>query len=233
MWRKEQSGFCFLGEIMVLFCFAGELGSGKTLSLTFLTWKNWFYRRKPVFSNYHLFKIPYVWVDSVEKMDLMREGFFASDEFWIWVDALESKQKKNRVVTNILLKSRKRGLTYCYTSQTLEQLNRRVRKVQDFTAYPILNANETICKVVIFRTGYPNNGTYMKTFYFKTDLVKTFYDHTEEVQMIREIDENPETGVVFQEDKNSKPIIFKTWEEADKFGEDYWKQRWRLLKGEI
>jgi len=218
---------------MVLFCFTGELGSGKTLSLTFLAWKNWFYRRKPIFANYHLYKIPYIWIDSIEKMDLMKEGFFASDEFWLWVDALESKEKKNRVVTNILLKSRKRGLTYCYTAQTLEQLNRRVRKVQDFTTYPILNANETICKCIVFRTGNPSAGTYMKTFYYKTDLFKTFYDHREEVQPIKEIDENPNGGVIFQEEQNKEPKIFQTWEEADRFAENFWKEKWRILKGSI
>jgi hypothetical protein len=166
-------------------------------------------------------------------MEMMKEGFFASDEFWLWVDALNSKDKKNRVVTNILLKSRKRGLTYCYTSQTLEQLNRRVRKVQDFTAYPILNANETICKVVVFRTGYPNTGTYMKTFYYKTDLFKTFYDHREEVQLIKEVDDNPNNGVIWQEAQDKEPIIFQTWEEADKFAEKYWQERWKILKGSI
>jgi hypothetical protein len=218
---------------MVLFCFAGELGSGKTLSLTFLTWKNWFYRKKPVYANYHLYKIPYTMVDSVEKLDLMKEGFFAADEFWLWVDALNTKEKKNRVVTNILLKSRKRGLTYCYTAQTLEQLNRRVRKVQDFTAYPILNTSESVCKCVVFRTGFPNSGTYMKTFYFKSDLFMSLYDHTEEVEPIKEIDENPNGGVTWQEDKTKAPIIFATWEEADKFAEEYWQEKYKSLKGVI
>lgn len=156
-----------------------------------------------------------------------------ADEFWIWVDALESKQKKNRIATNILLKSRKRGLVYFYTSQTLEQLNRRVRKVQDFTAYPILNPNETLCKCIVFRTGYPTTGTYLKTFYFKADLIKTFYDHTEEVQPIKEVDENPSMNAIWQEDKNKEPIFFKTWEEADRFAESYWKEKWRILKGGI
>jgi hypothetical protein len=146
---------------------------------------------------------------------------------------LNSRAKFNRIVTNILLKSRKRGLTYCYTSQTLEQLNRRVRKVQDFTSYPIMNANESVCKCVIFRTGYPSSGTYMKTFYYKTELFKTFYDHREEIQPIKEIDDSPNHVVVFQEEQNKEPVIFETWEEADKYAEKYWQERWRDLKNSI
>jgi hypothetical protein len=209
---------------MVLFCFVGDLGSGKTLSLTFLTWKNWFYRKKKIYSNYHLFKIPYVWVDSVSTMETMSHGWFSADEFWLWVDALDSKEKKNRVVTNILLKSRKRDLTYAYTSQTINQLNLRVRKVQDFTCMPILNADESVCKCVVFKGC--SNMTYMKTFYFKTGLFKTMYDHTEEVAPLKDLGE---ALVVFQESKESDPVFFEKWEDADRFAENYWKKN-RLWK---
>jgi hypothetical protein len=60
-----------------------HLGTGKTMSLVFLTWKNWFYRKHKVYSNFHLFKIPYIMVDSVDKMEAMKEGFFAADELRI------------------------------------------------------------------------------------------------------------------------------------------------------
>jgi hypothetical protein len=221
---------------------AGELGSGKTLTLTFLIWKNWFYRKKKVYSNYHLFKIPYIYINSTTALDKMGDGFFGADEFWLWVDALETKVKKNRVTTNILLKSRKRGLTYCYSSQTLEQLNRRVRKVQDFTSYPILNPAESICKVVVFRTGFPNAGTYMKTFYFKTNLIFTLYDTNEEIQPLQDgegmaIDER----IIFQPEHEKDhdylcgcekcgTKLFEKWEDADKYAEEYWRQRIKLLK---
>lgn len=65
---------------MVLFGIVGELGSGKTLTLTFLGWKNWFFRHKKLYSNYHLYKMPYIYIDTVEKLEDMRDGFFLADE---------------------------------------------------------------------------------------------------------------------------------------------------------
>lgn len=208
---------------MVLFDISGALGAGKTLTLTFLGFKNWWFRRKPLFANYHLFKLPYIYIDSIGRMDQMREGFFCGDEFWLWMEALE-KARKNKIVQNILLKSRKRDLTYAYTAQTLEQLKPRVRKVTDFTALPILNVQETVCKVAVWRTGYPTNGTYMKTFYFKTEVPMMLYNHREEVQ---EIIDEPDGSMtpLWQENSESETIEFKTWEDADKFAEQFWNLR--------
>jgi hypothetical protein len=215
---------------MVLFCLVGELGAGKTLGLTFLAWKNWFYRRKPLFSNYHLFQMPYYFIDTQAKMDMMREGFFAADELWLWIGT--EKTVVTKLSTNILLKSRKRNLTYAFTSQILDQLNKRVRKILDFTAYPQLNAREDIMKCAIFRTGNPVPATYMKTIYFKTALFFTLYDTNEEVQPLQEQSDIP-FKPFFQESKDSELLEFETWEEADKFAEQFWNKKYRSLKNLI
>jgi hypothetical protein len=55
------------------------------LSLTFLGWKNWLLRRQKLYSNYHLYQLPYIYVDTIEKLDGMREGFFVADELGIEV----------------------------------------------------------------------------------------------------------------------------------------------------
>jgi intein/homing endonuclease len=119
----------------------------------------------------------------------------------------------------------------CFTAQLLDLLDKRVRKVMDFTAYPLLNPLETICKVSIFRSGFPNQANYLKTFYFKTGLVFTLYDHREEIQLIKENDED--AIIVFQESPESKPKFFDTWEQADKFGEEFWQKIYKTTKGLI
>jgi hypothetical protein len=215
---------------MVLFGIVGELGAGKTLSLTFLTWKNWLFRKQRIFSNYHLFQIPYTYIDSVEKMDAMREGFFCADEFWLWIDSRCARKSVNKVVADILLKSRKRDLTYCFTSQLLELLDKRVRKVMDFTAYPLLNPKESICKVSIFRSGFPNRANYLKTFYFKSGLVFNLYNHREEIELIKTDEENGAV-TVFQESPDKQPVFFDTWAEADAFGEKFWNEKYKNVKG--
>jgi hypothetical protein len=225
---------------MVLFGIVGELGAGKTLSLTFLAWKNWFYRRKTIYSNYHLYKIPYIYIDTVEKLDAMREGFAVLDEFWLWIDSRTTRSNKNKIVADILLKSRKRGLTWCFTAQLLDLLDKRVRKVMDFTAYPILNTAETICKVSIFRTGYPKAANYLKTFYFKTQIVFDLYNHREEIEQLEMETEDedmpemkPEMKIVFQESMEAEPMYFNSWAEADKHAEEYWKIMIGKVQGKI
>lgn len=218
---------------MVLFGIVGELGAGKTLSLTFLAWKNWFYRRKKLYSNYHLYKLPYIYVDTIEKLDMMREGFFVSDEFWLWIDSRTTRSRMNKVVADILLKSRKRGLTYCFTAQLLDLLDKRVRKVMDFSAYPILNPNETVCKTSVFRTGYPKNANYLRTFYFKTGIIFTLYDHREEIETLGSDDDRSALKIVFQESADKPMMYFDTWEEADKYAEEYWKKNVKALSEQV
>lgn len=203
-----------------------NFGSGKTLGLTYLAWKNWFSKKKAIYSNYHLYQIPYILIDTLEKLDKMKDGFFVADEFWLWVDSRCSKDKRNKVITDILLKSRKRGLTYCFTAQMLEQLDKRLRKVMDFSAYPIMNPNETICKIMIFRSGYPNPACYMKTMYFRTGLVFSLYNTNEEVAQISDKEDFSDPLIVFQESKDALPLFFEKWEDADRHAEEYWKKKY-------
>jgi len=216
---------------MVLFAVTGSLGAGKTLSMTFLLWHNWFSKRRKVYSNLHLFKIPYYLIDSIDKLELMEKGIVGMDELWFWVDAYTSRSKVNRLASNVLLKSRKKELTMLFTTQTLGQLTTRVRNVIDFTAYPMLNPNETLCKLLIFRGTKGNAGSFMREILFRTELVFKMYDTREIVDMKEESDK--EIKIVFQPNYNKEhgylctceecgTKFFKTWEEADKYAEQYW-----------
>lgn len=158
----------------------------------------------------------------------MRNGIVACDEFWTICDARMSRTKRNILVANILSRSRKRSLTYLMTCQVADSVESRVRRVMDFTATPILNVDESICKVMIFRSGYAKTQNFMKLLYFKTKLFKSLYDTNEEIEM--EENDKPLNPSIFQpstinEDGKTvlgKPIIFKTWEKADKYAEQYW-----------
>jgi len=195
---------------MVLFLITGELGSGKTLTLTYLAFKNWLLRKQVIFSNYHLYGFPYIEIDSVRKLDIAYNGFVAGDEFWQNLDARTSTKTKNRVTASILLRSRKRGLNYTFTAQLLDLLDKRVRKILDYTAYPMLNNPETICKVVVFRGGYPKVSSYLKTFYFRTAYIFEFFDTNEEVIEMEDDYESKEpldVKIVYYPDKYSEPQV--------------------------
>lgn len=224
---------------MVLFTVVGELGSGKTLGLTSLCWQHWFFRREKIFSNYHLFGIPYFYVESVEQLDMAKDGFLALDEFWRLVDSYYSRSKKAKITADILARSRKRGLTYCMTAQVMSSISPRIRQVMDFTAYPIMNKDETIVKILIFRGSKGKKEHYLKSVYFRTTFQFDRYETNEEVDMTEESAEP--LRPVFQESYNKehgylcncekcKTQYFETWEQADKYGENFWKKHQAELK---
>jgi len=211
---------------MVLFAVVGELGAGKTLTLTYLLFKKWFVNKQKIYTNYHLYKIPYMFVGSVHTFDNIREGCFGGDELWLNLDSRSHKWAKV-MIANILSRSRKRNLTIYYTTQLLTSIDPRVRKITDFVAYPILNVQETVCKVVIFRGGKLTPANYMRTIYFETKQVFPLFDTNEEIIPWSEDEMEstyPEDGKwIFQESPDSEMLVFKSWEQADEYAKRYWK----------
>jgi hypothetical protein len=176
---------------LVLFAIIGELGSGKTLLLAYLAWNNYYKKQRAIFSNFNLYGFPFTKITSIPSLDKMHEGFFAADELWLWIDARCTKQQKARVVSNILLKSRKRGITIAYTSQTIEQIEPRIRKITDFTAYPMMNVDNSVCKALVFKGVRPSPATYLKSpIYFMIEPTYALYDTYEEIEQIEEADDN-------------------------------------------
>jgi len=170
---------------MVLFCIVGELGAGKTLALSYLAWNNWFKKGRRVFSNYEFFGFPYTKVKSLPDLDNMKSGFFAGDELWTWLDSWEGKDEKKRMISSILLKSRKRDITIAYTTQTLQQIVKRIRDVTDFIAYPIMSPDETYCRLEIFRGPKVSPATRINPArYFNVQPVIAMYNTYEEIQPI-------------------------------------------------
>ncbi|MEM1544341.1 MAG: zonular occludens toxin domain-containing protein [Candidatus Methanomethylicia archaeon] len=169
----------------------GELGTGKTLSLTFLAWHYYlkWQKSRPIYANYHLNLyyldkdrkinyIPYKYISSPEELDQIRNGFFAGDELWIWLDSRATATKKNRFTSMILLKSRKRDMDVVYTTQSFGQVDKRVRTVTDFIAFPILSRNNNYCQLFIFTN---HTFRFMKKLKFYAPAFFNMYNTAEEI----------------------------------------------------
>jgi len=237
------------------------MGSGKTLTQTYLGWKNWWFRHTKLYSNYHLYTVPYYYLETVKQLDYCREGVVLIDEIWKMIDSRLSRKASNKIVGDILGRSRKRSLVYIMTSQVIDAIDKRVRKTCDFSSYPVSNRIETTVKVLIFRTGYPKAGNYMKTIYYNTSIPFSIFDSHEEIDMIddtKEEDMPPEPRVVWQEAKYKcnkcgelgtlgwecqncesrdlkpiEPIYFNSWEEADAYAQKFWETRIEKEKIEV
>jgi len=164
---------------MAILVITGPLGQGKTLSLTYLAWRNWYYKRRRIFANYTLYGIPYFKITRVSELDRIKNGYGCFDEIWVWLEAAAGERLKKKIVSDILRKSRKRNLTIASTSQTLDQVPPRIRKIIDFIGYPILNRAETICKLLIFAG--PKGRTLLRVHYFYTKPIFRMYRTEEEV----------------------------------------------------
>ena len=177
-----------------------------------------------------LYMIPHYRITHVKHLDIMEEGDVGLDEIWTLADSRMSLMKKNRFVAGICARSRKKHLNIFATAQMVDQLDKRIRKIVDFTSYPILSSDESLVKVNVFRSGFPKDSTYIKTFWYKTSIIFQCYD-TDHIIEIEEDDNMYEPmKIIWQESKESQPVYFDTWEEADKFAEDFWSRRASWLK---
>lgn len=164
---------------MVLMAICGELGAGKTLSLTYLAFRNYCKGRK-IFSNYTL-AFEHERIEKIEDIENIRNGFFAGDELWLWLDARSSLKEKNRVISSILLKSRKRDVHIAYTTQSFKQIDKRIRNITDFIAIPMLSPDEKWCKLIVMTNP---NMSLVKMYKFRTEPYFSLYDTTEEIKAL-------------------------------------------------
>jgi hypothetical protein len=144
---------------MVLIAVVGEMGSGKTLSTTYLAYKKYKKEKLNIFANYHI-KFPpnpegeitptITFLNGIDDVRKMRDGYACLDELWASADCRQSNTKKNKFITEVLLKLRKRGVNVAYTCQSFHQIDKRIRDVTDFIAKPHLNRDESICRLEIF-----------------------------------------------------------------------------------
>lgn len=111
-------------------------------------------------------------------------------------------------------------------------------EVDEDNSYVTKSVTAHNCKVNVFRTGYPKDSNFIKTFWYRTAKIFNAYDTDYIVEMGEEEEKDAEGNLVpvvqppiyFQESKESERFEFKTWEEADKMGEAFWTKRQSWLK---
>lgn len=145
----------------------------------------WFKKNRQIFTNYHFYGFPFTYVNSIPDLESMKSGFFTGDELWSWLDSWEGKSEKQRLISAILLKSRKRDITICYSTQSLQQINKRVRDITDFIAYPVISVDGTYCRMEIFRGPKPSISTRINPArYFNVEPVLAMFNTYEEIQAV-------------------------------------------------
>jgi hypothetical protein len=93
-------------------------------------------------------------------------------------------------VTKVLLKSRKRDLDILYTTQSLGQVDVRIRRISDFIAIPSFNeqTGKTIVRLYTHPSGY-----LLKVLKFDGRKIFPLYDTSEEISLPDEPKKKPKT----------------------------------------
>jgi len=160
---------------------SGNVGSGKTLLLTYLGIKEYL-QKNNIFANYTLYGMNYSHLTSPSEFDELKEGIFLGDELWLWADSRQSMSKKNRFITKILAKSRHKKIDIIYTTQDFRQMDARIRRITDIWYFPRLIHNNKICKY-----DYNNlrTGDYGSR-HFPTKIIFGLYDTYEDLSYLEE-----------------------------------------------
>ena len=188
------------GWCLILMGIVGDLGSGnlvtwKTLTLTYYALRTFhkFRGLRKIYANYHLYRIPYEFTpDLTDALDSLEKGLLCADELWLYADSRQSASKRNRFVTSVLAKSRKRDLDIFYTCQYWKSIDLRLRTFTDLCAFPELNDRSQICRVNLGKPDHTGNVNLMYVKKFYAPPVYTCFDTTEEIHIPMDLKEKKE-----------------------------------------
>jgi hypothetical protein len=119
---------------MTTIAFEGGLGSGKTLGMTFFLFMEKLVMLKKVYANYWL-DIQYTPLDMSEvlaEMADLKNVAIGIDEFHIFCDSRIAASKRNRLISYFALQTRKRNVALYFTTQFLDQVDKRLRRLVDY-----------------------------------------------------------------------------------------------------
>lgn len=108
----------------------GMPGHGKTLSMTILGVNLSKLMNVPLFATYTLNDVQYTKVRTIEELLAMQTGVVLLDEFWLNMDSRSFSQ--NVQLSQWVMQARKKSLLCFYTSQTMRQVDLRVRNITDW-----------------------------------------------------------------------------------------------------
>lgn len=165
----------------MIFGIIGNLGAGKTLSLTALGLKmSDMFEQGVIVSNY---SVDYadMYVENpveLEELSKQEQGLQMLDEVWAWADSRNSGN--NELFNEMVINSRKRGWVVGYTTQDLHMIDKRLRDNTDYIILPSHSSKPTgdEAKIDIFTW---KGLQHVRTITYNPEALYGIYDTTEEV----------------------------------------------------
>lgn len=116
----------------MLTAFVGNLGQGKTYSMTVLASYLHAKYDLPIYANYKLHDA--IMLRSFDDVLNAKHGIVCLDEAHIFLDSRGFKDPNSQKATHWLLQTRKKDLIVLYTTQNFGQVDIRMRRITDYLA---------------------------------------------------------------------------------------------------
>jgi hypothetical protein len=156
----------------------GNLGAGKTLTLTFLGYQLWKFYGAEIYSNYNL-AFPHKRIANIKELEKAGGGVFLADELWLWLDSRKYVSSPSEQINEILIKSRKRGFDIIYTEQFFKQIDLRLRRVTDMFIMPELSEKTGVCRVHYYNVFFERT---RPPLLYDAKKIFPLYDTNEEIE---------------------------------------------------
>ncbi len=173
--------------------FGPYLGCGKTAFLVWLAKKHKAAGKK-IFAN---FKVDDNICDMVAPAEilLMRKHTDCTiliDELWLLIDSRQSTSGENKFLNDVILSSRKRGVTIAGTAQMPHMVDKRFRDISDYKVLcerkgRNLDVRSMIKAHVTTLDFHSKKMLSLKTYRFKVQEVAGLYDTTESIEQDRRL----------------------------------------------
>ncbi len=120
---------------MTITIIIGELGRGKTLTMTYFLLRDKVLLNRKIYANYNLLFADRIIYYPKELFEL-QEGSLGLDEGWIWINARATHSTQNKIINHLLLSSRKINLDVYITAQSFKQIDVWIRRICDIVVLP-------------------------------------------------------------------------------------------------
>ncbi len=173
---------------------SGNLGSGKTATMVWLAQKRKLKGQK-IMSNITTTFTDDTDITAPAEILLMhrhKNCCILIDELWTLIDSRSSTTGENKFLNDIVLSSRKRGVTIMGTSQMPGMVDKRYRDIADYTVIcerrgPDNSLNSTIKAHITKPDFRAKQSIIVKTYSFKVRDVADLYDTNEIIEQDRRL----------------------------------------------
>lgn len=183
----------------------GHLGTGKTLFLTYLAkWAN-----ESDVDIYANFNIGYDAAEVVDVHDLedIENGLLLMDEAYTWLDSRTSMSERNRYLSKMIFKSRKRKLDMFATAQLESSIDLRMRHLKDARIHAMgTTPNQEAFKYILKAFGVT------KKFYLPMSVAEELFDRYDTYEYP---DQKPNQFTPNKMDRTLEGIVDKFKQEYD------------------